>query len=60
MTKQKQVYGTTKKVSQQPHPTRVVDMEVDCVLCKTRLYVSDAAIEAVEECGRLGTSAAAL
>jgi len=30
------------------HPrSGVIDMEVDCVICRTRLYVSDASIDAV-------------
>ncbi len=32
---------------QHPHSTGVVDMEMDCVICRTRLYVSDASIDAV-------------
>jgi hypothetical protein len=37
----------SKKVSQYPHSNDVVDMEVDCVLCKTRLYVPYPALGAV-------------
>ena len=32
---------------QHPRSGGVVDMEVDCVICRTRLYVSDASIDAV-------------
>jgi hypothetical protein len=30
-----------------PRSGGVVDMEVDCIICRTRLYVSDASIDAV-------------
>jgi hypothetical protein len=32
---------------QSPCPDGVVDMELACVTCRTRLYVSDASIDAV-------------
>jgi len=32
---------------QYPRSNEVVDMEVDCVFCKTRLYVADTSLDAV-------------
>lgn len=47
MAKQQQNFRASKEVSQYPHSNDVVDMEVDCVLCKTRLYVPSTALDAV-------------
>ena len=47
MAKHKQEYRASGKVSQYPRYKDVIDMEVDCVFCKTRLYVPDTSIDAV-------------
>ena len=47
MTRRKQYHWDSMKVEQHPRPDGVVDMELDCVTCRTRLYVSDASIDAV-------------
>ena len=39
MARHRQDYRASKKISQYPRSNDVVDMEVDCVLCATRLYV---------------------
>jgi hypothetical protein len=40
-------YAADRKVSQYPRSGDVVDMEVDCVLCKSRLYVPYNALDPV-------------
>ena len=35
------------KASQYPHSNDIVDVEVECVFCKTRLYVPYTALDAV-------------
>ena len=47
MAKHRQEYRTSRKILQYPRSNEVVDMEVDCVFCKTRLYVPDTSIDAV-------------
>lgn len=47
MTRHQQDLRANKKISQYPHSNDVVDMEVNCVLCTTRLYIPFAALGAV-------------
>ena len=47
MTGHRQNFRAGKKVSLYPRSNDVVDMELDCVLCKTRLYVPYTALDAV-------------
>jgi hypothetical protein len=47
MAKSRQDYRADRKLSQHPRSSDVVDMEVDCVLCKSRLYVPYNAIDSV-------------
>ncbi len=47
MTRRKQYHWDNTKVERHLHPNGVVDMELDCATCRTRLYVSDASIDAV-------------
>jgi hypothetical protein len=47
MTRHRQDLRAGKKISPYPHSNDVVDMEVNCVLCKTRLYVPYTALDAV-------------
>lgn len=47
MTRRKQYHWDNTKVERHLQPNDVVDMELDCVTCRTRLYVSDASIDAV-------------
>ncbi len=47
MTRRKRFPLESMNSVQHPRSGGVVDMEVDCVICRTRLYVSDALIDAV-------------
>ncbi len=47
MAKHKLEYRASRKISQNPRCEEVIDMEMDCVFCKTRLYVPDTSIDAV-------------
>ena len=47
MARHQQDFRIGRKVSQYPHSNDVIDMEVDCALCKTRLYVPYTALDAV-------------
>ncbi len=47
MAKRQQDLRANKKISRYPHSNDVVDMEVNCVLCTTRLYVPFTALGAV-------------
>ena len=47
MAGHRQNFRADKKASQDPHSNDVVDMEVDCALCTTRLYIPYAALDAV-------------
>jgi len=47
MAKHPQDLRVSKKISQYPYSNDVVDMEVNCVLCTTRLYVPLTALGAV-------------
>lgn len=47
MVRHRQEYRASKKASQSPRSNDVVDMEVNCVFCKTRLYVPYTALDAV-------------
>ena len=47
MARHQQGFRASRKVSQYPYSNDVVDMEVDCVLWKTRLYVPYTALDAV-------------
>ena len=47
MAKYKQEYRSSRKVSPYPRGQDVVDMEVDCIFCKTRLYVPKTSLDEV-------------
>ena len=47
MAKHKQEYKASTKVSQYPRYKEVIDIKVNCVFCKMRLYVPDTSIDAV-------------
>lgn len=47
MARRRQDLRASKNISQYPHSNDVVDMEIDCVLCTTRLYVPLIALDAV-------------
>jgi G3E family GTPase len=47
MARHRQDFRASKKISQYQHSNDVVDMEVGCVCCKTRLYVPYTALDAV-------------
>ncbi|HZS77238.1 MAG TPA: hypothetical protein VFA41_11550 [Ktedonobacteraceae bacterium] len=47
MAKRRKDLRANQKAWQYPHANDVVDMEVDCVLCKTRLYIPYTALDAV-------------
>lgn len=47
MTRHRQDSRVSKNTSQSPRSNDVVDMEVDCVHCTTRLYVPLAALDVV-------------
>ena len=47
MPKHKQEYRAIRKGSQYPRCNEAIDMEMNCVFCKTRLYVPDTSIETV-------------